>query len=125
MQNKPEPVTVKTLRKWQKRLGLMDWNIRMYTNVRYHNMESEGAEGHVQYSEEHRTARIQILDPDHWTLADFSFDQEKTLVHELLHIKFSLLDESDNPIQNRIVHQLIDDLARALVDAERSGSAQK
>ena len=39
---------------------------------------------------------------------------------ELLHLKFSLLGENENELQNRLVHQLIDDLAKALVGAKRS-----
>ena len=43
------------------------------------------------------------------------FEDRKTLVHELLHLKFCLLGDSGNDLQDRYVHQLIDDLARAFV----------
>ena len=37
-------------------------------------------------------------------------------------IKLSLLDDSGNRLQDRVVHQLVDDLALALVDAKRKGA---
>lgn len=48
---------------------------------------------------------------------------KKTLVHELLHIKFSTIDKDLNTyegiVAEQVRHQLIDDLARALVMAKR------
>jgi phage shock protein A len=50
------------------------------------------------------------------------FDFEKTLVHELLHLKFSLLADKVEDMQSRYVHQMIDEMARSLVDAKRCGA---
>lgn len=50
--------------------------------------------------------------------ARLTCDFEKTLVHELLHIKFCFLWGSGNDLQDRITHQLINDLAKSLVEVE-------
>jgi hypothetical protein len=47
------------------------------------------------------------------------FDKEKTLVHELLHCKFAIIDYSGNEIVDRLIHQLIEDRAKSLVKAKR------
>ena len=45
------------------------------------------------------------------------YHPERTLIHELLHLKLCLLGESGNALQDRLAHQLIDDLADALYRA--------
>ena len=52
-------------------------------------------------------------------------DWEKTLVHELLHLKTCLVSSNVPDLQERVMHQMIDDLARAFVSAKRSGGAGK
>ena len=42
------------------------------------------------------------------------FNPEKTLVHELLHLKFSALDESGDPLRDKLTHRLVEDFAKAL-----------
>lgn len=77
--------------------------------------------GHVEYVEPDRLARIEIVSQQDFERGSYTitWDFERVLVHELLHLKFSLLDESGNDLQDRVVHQMIDDLARALVCAKR------
>lgn len=48
-----------------------------------------------------------------------SFDFEKTLVHELLHLKFSFWCKNEDDIGDRVMHQMIDDLARALTEKRK------
>lgn len=115
-------LTNKDLRKWQKRLGLMDWRIFLRVDVHPQDMALKDAAGTSDWREVGKTAVIQILGERYYGNRVVPFDPEKTLVHELLHLKFSLLTESENDLRDRLVHQIIDDLARALVDAERSKS---
>jgi hypothetical protein len=112
------------LREWQERLGLQDWRIFLRAAVKKEDMEIQGVDGCVDWTESIRTARIDILaEEDYGDKYILHFDFEETLVHELLHLKFSLLDdsrfESASWMPDRYVHQLIDDLARALVCAKR------
>lgn len=113
----------KLLREWQNRLGLQDWYIILKTNCRPENMAMKDVEGCTTWTESTKSAWIDILDeqffPEHAAARPYDF--ERTLVHELLHCKMSVLSDDEDSVQYRIVHQLIDDLARALVDAKRSG----
>lgn len=61
---------------------------------------------------------IRIINPELYGERIIPFDFEKTLVHELLHLKFCLL-ESDDELRNRVIHMLIEDMARALVITKR------
>lgn len=109
------------LDEWQNRLGLTDWRIKLSTNCEPQEMEMQDVCGCTSWQEVSKTAHISVIDEKYYgndRVAPFDF--EKTLVHELLHLKFCLLSESGNELQDRVTHQLIDDMARALVDAKRS-----
>lgn len=106
------------LAKWQKILGLDDWTIVLEDGC-YELSEPE-SDGCAEYSEVGRFAKIQLLAPEAYGDRIVPYDREKTLVHELLHLKLCLLQDTENELQNRIVHQLIDDLARSFVKANRS-----
>lgn len=107
------------LEEWVDRLGLQDWTIKFEDCVDPADMELADSVGCTNYVESNKQARIQIIDPEFFGKRIAPFDFEETVVHELLHLKFSLLDESGNAIQDRIVHQLVEDMARALIDAKR------
>ncbi len=113
------------LKEWQERLFLHSWRIVLRENCKPDDMALRDCWGCTDWTEESKTARIDIVDPDCLSEKIIPFDFEKTLVHELLHLKFCLLsDNSDSNMESRYVHQLIDEMARALVDAKRSGKEQ-
>ncbi len=116
------PEGMRLLQEWQKRLGLQDWRILFYDKVKPDDMDEKNADGFTTYYEELKTAKIQIIDPQYRSNDIYLFDYEETLVHELLHCKLALLDEQrdEETLKSRVVHQLVDDLAKALVDAKRS-----
>lgn len=82
-------------------------------------MMLDNAAGCTEWTEAIKTARIEIIDPAYYGKRIVPFDWEKTLVHELLHLKTCLVSEDVDALQARIMHQMIDDLARAFVDAKR------
>ena len=104
---------------WKGVLGLNDWTIKVSDNCHSNEMLLSDCVGATQWTESIKSAHITILAPDEYGERIVPFDFEKTLVHELLHLKFALLGESGNDLQDRYVHQLIDDMARALVTAKR------
>ena len=109
----------KLLNEWVKRLHLEDWRIKL--NINCTDEDTEGNLGLTAWQEVNRTARINMLDEDLYERSRIvPYDWEKTLVHELLHLKTCLLTDVDDSLQERVGHMLIDDLARALVDAKRS-----
>lgn len=107
------------LKKWVKRLYLEDWTISLKDNVTPDDFTLPGGKcGECEWQEVNKSAVIRILNPIYYGERIIPFDFEKTLVHELLHIKFCFLWESGNDLQDRITHQLINDLAKSLVGAE-------
>jgi len=102
-------------------LGLQDWQIRVVDGLRPDQMSAPDADGFVDYETSTRTARIEILDPQYYGDRVRPYDYELILVHELLHCKFGLLDDSGNDTHDRVLHQLVDDMARTLVSAWRDG----
>ena len=108
------------LAEWQKRLGLQDWRIKLLPKCKPEDMELENVAGCTEWNETLKTARIEILDPEYYGNRIVPFDFEKTLVHELLHLKTSFVSNDVDDLQERVMHQMIDDLARALIDAKRS-----
>lgn len=108
------------LKEWQKRLGLQDWRIKLCAKCKPDEMELEHVAGCTSWCESIKSAKIQILDPEYYGDRIVLFDFEKTLVHELLHLKLCLVSSEVDDLQERVMHQIIDDLARAFVDARRA-----
>lgn len=108
------------LHKWQHLLGLTDWVIKFNDSAIPAEFSNEECEGEAEYQESTKTAIIRIIRPDCYGEKIIPFDFEKTLIHELLHLKFALLDNSGNALQDRLVHQLVDDLARAFTKKEEN-----
>lgn len=106
------------LKKWVKRLHLEDWKIILKDNITPEDFTIEGNCGECDWQEVNKTAVIRILNPIYYGERVIPFNFEKTLVHELLHIKFCFLWGSGNELQDRITHQLINDLAKSLVEVE-------
>lgn len=101
------------LKKWQKRLGLQDWTIKLCVECKPEEMTVLNASGCTEWSEAIKTARIEILDPLYYGDRVVPFNFEKTLVRELLHLKMSFWCQDTDDVEDRVMHQIIDDLARA------------
>lgn len=104
------------LEKWKRKLCLQEWRIKLLTNLRPEEMTMDGVAGCTVWSEAIKTARIEIIDPVYYGDRIVPFDFEKTLVHELLHLKFSFWCQNEDDVGDRVMHQMIDDLARALTE---------
>ena len=113
--------SIELLKEWQERLFLHSWRIVLRENCKPDDMSMRDVWGCADWTEESKIARIDIVDPECINERIVEFDFEKTLVHELLHLKFSLLSDNAEDLQARYVHQMIDEMARALVDAKRKG----
>lgn len=121
----------KLLEEWQERLGLQDWCIILNYNCKKEDMDDpEYAVGETQWSTTSKCARISIISEEEYGKDRLlKYDFEKTLVHELLHCKFGMIDKDLNTYEGIVAeqarHQLIDDLARALVMAKRGEIKRK
>ena len=107
------------LEKWKRKLCLNEWRIKLLTNLRPEEMTMNDVAGCSEWSESIKTARIEIIDPDYYGDRIVPFDFEKTLVHEMLHLKFSFWCQNEDDIGDRIMHQMIDDIARALTEKRK------
>lgn len=110
----------KLMKEWQKRLSMQDWRIVLHIDCEPDDMYVEDSSGSVSWQESTKTACINILDPKYYGQRVVPYDFEKTLVHELLHLKFCMMYKRDGSLRERLVHTLIDDISRALVDAKRT-----
>ena len=113
----------KLLEEWQERLGLQDWAICLRINCKQTDLEDQNAVGETEWSATIKSAFIRIVSKEEYGERMLDFDFEKTLVHELLHLKFAIIDLENTSYESKVVelarHQLLDDLARALVMAKR------
>lgn len=108
------------LLEWQHRLGLDEWRIVIHPNRQKGELDND-VQGQTDFVEASKQAYVNIVDPkiyDGEAIIE-PFDFEQTLVHELLHLKTSLVSWNVSDLQERVMHQIIDDLARAYVDAKR------
>lgn len=121
----------KLLNEWQERLGLQDWEIILRYNCKREDMDDpDYSIGETHWETTSKCARIQIISKEEYgNKRILEYDFEKTLVHELLHCKFSMIDKDLNTYEGIVTeqarHQLIDDLARALVMAKRRRNKKK
>lgn len=111
---------VDVLEWWTRTLGLRDWAIRLLPDCPPDEMSVEDATGCADWNEINKAARIEILEFSHYGERVVPYDWEKTLVHELLHLKLCLVSDHVDELQSRYMHQIIDDLARAFVFAKRT-----
>lgn len=117
------------LTEWQERLGLQDWAICLRYNCKQEDLELEEASGETHWQAAIKTAMIYIVSEKVYGKRMIPFDFEKILVHELLHLKFSIIDIGSKSYESAVLdlaqHRLIDDLARALVMAKRCETSRK
>ena len=111
----------KQLQQWQHWLGLDDWSIKLEDECAPYNMSMENVAGCTVWQESIKAATIEILDPKYYGERMVPFNWEKTLVHELLHLKTCLVSSNVDDLQERYMHQMIDDLARAFVAVKGVG----
>ena len=126
MAKKKKPYELELLNEWLVRLGMQDWAIILQTDCDPDEMHVEGSVGCTSWQESTKSAYIQIVDPKKIGNLTRSFDFEEVLVHELLHLKTSLLSsmQEEETLKDRILHTLIDDVARAMVDIKNTERAK-
>jgi len=100
---------------WRKKLNLSDWTIKFEFNVDPDDMAIEGACGATSFVESCKSAIVQIVDPNKMEDGIVPFNLEETIVHELLHLKLSLITTGSDAMTERVGHQIIDDLSKSFV----------
>ena len=108
-------------KEWQTLLGLNEWET-VWKLSRKSEMDDVG-QGQVKYNLCTKQAIVKIMDEIDWDNPDFTQDHEVVIVHELLHLKFSLLDKVKGEIFELIIHQYIQELAKSFVLLKRQGDS--
>lgn len=112
--------------KWVRILRLFDWDIRFHWKVHPAEMAIADSAGCTSLNWVCKQAVIEIADPEKYEMdmPGFGFDYEQILVHELMHLKLSLIDRNnqDDDMLGAVVHQLVDELAKSLVAASRENA---
>ena len=91
------------LEMWQKKLCLQEWRIKLVTHLRPEEMSVSNATGCTDWSESIKTARIEIINPACYGDRIVPFNFEKTLVHELLHLKFSFWCQDEYSVADMVL----------------------
>ena len=127
MKEQPENkiITSETLpeiaKRWVYRLGLSEWAIGILV-VRDGEMPEVQCNGYTKTYTVQRVARIYLLDEKDHYRDSLPVDMEIALVHELLHVKWSNIGWQDGEhVMSILEHQLLHDIAKALVGAYRDG----
>lgn len=112
------------LEEWQNRLGLQDWAICLRYDCKPEDLELEDCSGETRWGTSIKDACIKIVSKEYCEDRICNYDFEQILVHELLHLKFSVLDISKDSYESKVMdelrHQLIDDLARAFIMTKKN-----
>lgn len=108
------------LDKWCDILGLNGWSIRLYDECTPIQMSNDSVEGEVEYDIVIKCATIRILDKKYCVDRNSVFNFEKTLIHELLHCKFALLDDTGDKLRDTLLHQYIDDLSKSFYEVSHA-----
>lgn len=103
---------------WQRLLRLQDWDIEL-NFVHHHNL-SRGGFGEIDWTLEKKIATINMVYLKEVSKA-LEYNPEKTLVHELLHLRFSIVCRTkEGSIEDGIHEAAVDQVARALVKLRKA-----
>ena len=107
--------------KWQERLKLMDWDLKIRFSTKDEAKETWGL---CKPDTNTKQALIHIANPRWFKEEDkvvhgYLWDPEVTVVHELLHLHFSLLDHKSGSVKDVIEEQIVSTLAHLLVALDR------
>lgn len=104
---------------WQERLRLRDWEVAV-TTVQPGTLGNPNIKGTITWQLHSRSARISVVESADMAANDPEYDQERTLVHELLHLHFLAWDTASGTPEDTALEQAIWAISRALVVAYRT-----
>jgi hypothetical protein len=112
------------LDEWVKRLWLNAWEIEANLACHPSELDEERLSGQAEWHTSVKLGAIKVK-AERFAECSDEFDFEQTLVHELLHLKFGIFYDNSQGIAQDLLHQTLDELATALVDAKRRSSHDK
>ena len=102
--------------KWQPILRLQDWDITAI--YERHFAMDDGKQGGVKWLRRLKQARIRVLDPSDYGVQWQPQDVEATVVHEMLHVHFALVDDYVS-LSLDLFEQSIEAISLALIRLDR------
>ncbi len=116
---------------WKVRLRLQDWDVdsKIVSTETMKTLDGQtgNRRGEIEYEPRLNHCVMRILDfrDPYWANPDRDCDMEKTVVHELLHLKFIAFDDAveKNPLAEWALELGIDTIARSLVELARGEKA--
>jgi hypothetical protein len=106
-----------TLRVWQERLNLKDWDIRV--ELVHPSALEPRTLGNIHWDTDIKRATINVLSSYDYTLPfpEMLSDMEFTIVHELVHLELASLPRSE--ASRREEEHAVNQIARALLSLSR------
>lgn len=104
---------------WQKRLRLQDWDITV-DFVPSGTLSGPATHADIVWKIHSKSARIRLVESADMLANDPQYDQEDSLVHELLHLHFIGLGVEDGTPADTVLEQSIWAISRALTSAYRT-----
>ena len=112
------PVLETIVAKWKPMLRVSDWEVTI-GYAHQHEFRSPSAEAQCHYERNLKRARILVLEPAEYHSGNgFPQDIEETVVHELLHLHFATIDDSDG-VKEVVFEQAIESIATSIIALER------
>lgn len=112
-----QPKAEAALKYWREKLFLNDWIISVKVGE-FPDMIERGVSGNTEYIYEQRVARIRILSKELCTEDMLKYNAEKILVHELLHLKYNVIANTDTYEGKQLdihEHSLLEQMAKTLI----------
>lgn len=99
--------------KWQKRLNLCNWDIR----IKFGKFEKPDQQGSVSVHSSEDIAEITIVKKKHYDWIE-PYDIESLILHEMLHIVFEI-SPTDDTFENIIFERGLNRIVRLLLKLDR------
>lgn len=103
---------------WKSQLRMRDYDVAIILEKEKQGEEMQEYSGYAQSLSVHKIAKIVLVEKD--DNGYLKQDLEVTLVHELLHVKFNLIEETMDDTLFNFYHPLLEDMARALVFSKKN-----
>lgn len=106
---------------WQSKLNLDEWRIKFNVDCKTADFINKDVQGEVELESIGKSAVIRIQKEEEYPedcILPFNF--EKTLIHELLHIKFCQIEMmTKTDVEDNIVHHMIDNISIILTELRK------
>lgn len=91
--------------RWQRRLRLQDWNVAIKIVP---DEQLPDCLGQIEYLTDSRQALLKIRRKIDWPIEEFPENEERVIIHELLHLHFRPMLESKGRTEEQSINAIVD-----------------